>query len=92
MLEMLLESERRDKVRLLDALLIKEDTSIQIPQEAQETPYPISSKNLPWSVVKQRLEESDRIKRQELDKDSQVRAAHEAAVAELEKELAVSNG
>lgn len=51
------------------------------------TKVPISSKNLPWPVMRARLEEQDRLKKLEMDRESVLKAEKLKELETLEKEV-----
>jgi hypothetical protein len=91
-LKLLLEAERRDKNRLLDAILADKDRERE--PEIKVAPQPIMPKHLPWAVVKQQLEEKDRMQAEQTRKDQQARntvITNANSVEDLERELGVVN-
>ncbi len=83
---MQLDQANYERKQLLNNLLAKERVLADPVSEVIQAPVQ-SNKNLPWPVMRQRLEEADRLKALELNKEKQIRADLDKKNAELEREV-----
>jgi len=78
-----------EKKQLLARVLSQGNVAnVLAPPESTEEPLKqIPPKHLPWPAMRARLEEQDRLKALELDKEKAIRADLDKRNAELEKEV-----
>ena len=77
-----------EKKQLLARVLSQGNNTVITNQIEQEEPFKqLNPKHLPWPAKRFQLEEADRLRAMELDKEKQVRADIDKRNAELEKEV-----
>lgn len=81
LLKMLLESERRDKLKILDKLI--NPPEVELTPISSEPPKPIGASSVPWHVMRRRLEEQHKLKKEVEEGNKLV----DQQVEKLEKEL-----